>query len=191
SHDDNPTLPANTPQDRPETDTPTIELIVQRSIPQPTQDDDDKRVCLPGPADNSNNQNTEVRTEENSVPQVVVPPQYTEPVPQQQPRRSTRTRVPTEKTAQDQQYETQLEKAVKESKEAGERAKETRADRRRLIEELQQAVLRGDDTNVGADDIDRVLAALDMIKGIHIPDLGTDTDPDAPKTLDKAWRSSD
>ncbi|KAG6886605.1 hypothetical protein C0995_006485 [Termitomyces sp. Mi166 len=84
--------------------------------------------------------------------------------------------------AQDQQYETQLERVVKESKKAGEWAKETRADRRRLIKELQQAVPRDDDVNV---------ATLDMIKSTHIPDSGTDTDPDAPKTLDEAWKSSD
>ncbi|KAG6875915.1 hypothetical protein C0992_001715 [Termitomyces sp. T32_za158] len=118
--------------------------------------------------------------EDNSIPQVV-PPQHTEPAPQQQPRRSTRIRVPTKKMAQDQQYETRLEREVKESKEAGERDQETRAERRRLIEELQQAVPRGDDANVGPDDIDRVLATLDTIEGTHIPDSGTDTDPDAPK----------
>ncbi|KAG6893281.1 hypothetical protein C0995_001058, partial [Termitomyces sp. Mi166 len=116
-----------------------------------------------------------------------------EPAPQQQqPRRSTRICTPTKKTTQDQQIKTRLEKAVKELKEAREQIRETRADRRRLIEELQQAVPRGDDdVNVGPDEIDRVLAMLDTIKDTHTPNSGTDTDPDAPKTLDEAQKSAD
>ena len=60
-----------------------------------------------------------------------------------------------------------------------------------MITELQWVVPRDGDVNVGPDEIDHALAMLNTIEGTHIPNSGTDTDPNVPKSLDKAQKSAD
>ncbi|KAG5717103.1 hypothetical protein E4T56_gene7190 [Termitomyces sp. T112] len=120
--------------------------------------------------------------------QVQPPTDQCEPPPEL--RRSGQTKVPTEKVTIDDQPEMHLERAVKESQQSAERVKEMRTDRCRALEELQWLTPEVNDTDVGTKEQDRILAALNTIE-VAVPDSDPELDPDMPKSLDKAQKSTD
>ncbi|KAG6877330.1 hypothetical protein C0993_008550 [Termitomyces sp. T159_Od127] len=103
------------------------------------------------------------------------------------PRRSTRVSVSTMKATQNNQVETQTEKAIRESKESAERVRGAWMERRRAINELVQAIPMATGTDdVGAGEIDQIMTTLSTIEE---SDPGVDLD--TPRTLEEAQRSAD
>ncbi|KAG6857960.1 hypothetical protein C0995_003830, partial [Termitomyces sp. Mi166 len=109
-------------------------------------------------------------------------PTNDEHAPTPQVRRSTRAVIPTAKVSGDNRTETRTEKAVRESKEAAERVKVTRAERRREAE-------NNDEVENQLHNLDCVLTALNMIEDQQY--LDSESDFETPRTWEEAKNSPD
>lgn len=169
----NQTIPAETPSS-------PIDFIEKKSSSHPiphqvASHDDDEPIQIPS-----------LGYQPETVPERI---EHIPPPPEPTPlRRSTRTVIPTTKvTSEENRVETRTERAVRESKEAAERVRESRIERRRAIEELNQEA--PGDAGVGVEDLDQVMTTLSVIG--DVPDIEPGADPDTPKTLEEAKNSTD
>lgn len=168
---------------------PSIVSITQNSRPHPTTTiiDDYEPSTVPS----IENHDTEPKPTPEQIPIANQPILDPEPMPNPEPalpRQSGRVSTPAAKIHSDNRPETRTERAVRESKESAERVREAKVERRRALDDLAQTIPRtNDDDNVGADELNRVMTTLSAIK----EESDLDTDPDTPRTLEEAQRSTD
>lgn len=180
SHQTMTSLPAQETEELSEH--PSIDVIMKESHPYPTAQsfDEEEPIKIPGVKNL-------VQVSDHGAEQIMpvdAPVLIPEPIA---PRRSSRTSIPTQKAALDNQTETRTEKAVRESRESAERVREARTVRRQALNELVQAIpeVAGDD-NVGVEELDRVITTLSAIDESDPGD-----DPDTPRSLEEAQNSVD
>lgn len=169
SQNDSKPLPGT---NAPANDSPSMSSIAKSSSHIPTshpQDDDNNIPAIPGPILEA------------------IPTQH-EPAQEPQVRRSTQIPIPTEKMCTGDRPETHTEKAVRESREAGDRLREVRQERRR--DEREPIDAGGTDVTVDPQpDLDQILSALNAIE--DLPDLSPEADPETPRSWEDAKNSSD
>ncbi|KAG6912381.1 hypothetical protein DXG01_015034, partial [Tephrocybe rancida] len=139
------------------TDFPTVTKVLDDATNGPIQherEEDDENLDLPTPLP-APQRHPPLLVDE--MPQPADP----QPIEQPQHRRSARIPIPTAKVSTDPNAETNTERAVQESKEAGERVHESCAERRRMLDGLHERQgSEARDVIPGDPDLDRVLAAL-------------------------------
>ncbi|KAG6838796.1 hypothetical protein C0991_008377, partial [Blastosporella zonata] len=116
------------------------------------------------------------------IPTIPTIPPTVGPTPDQQTRRSNRV---TERAARGDQ-ESSLERAVRESRESGERIREEKEGRQPTI--TQEGQQPNDALDPGSN-LDQILATLNTIE--DLPDLDHDVDHDTPRTWLDAKNSPD
>ncbi|KAG6912079.1 hypothetical protein DXG01_000847, partial [Tephrocybe rancida] len=98
------------------------------------------------------------------LPTDVIPPRDQSQPQQQRDQtqvwRSSRVPIPTEKAAPDADLEMRTERAVRESREASERVRESCAEQKRMLDDLREQPEEMCEVIQGDPDLDRVLAAL-------------------------------
>lgn len=164
SHDGHPPPPINQPTIPERTQPSNLEQIIRTSVMEPLTMDDEPATVY---TDDNEGSHPDVHIE--------LPPEPISVNPHpDEPRRSSRAKVPTTKGSPDNPPQTRTEKAVQESMESAARVKAARIERRQAVQNLHE--------EGGEDPIPAEQAALaelrDLFRGLDLGEIGENIDHD-------------